>query len=82
MSEEAMTDYRELEKRLRKRHLLGDCVLAADAIKALREGNERMMKALINYAVHPRGCIPQVVCTCGLDAALSPTAPRDGEKGE
>ena len=32
-----MTDYRELEDRLRKRHLLGDCVLAADAIKALRE---------------------------------------------
>jgi hypothetical protein len=37
-------DYRELEERLRKRHLLGDCVLAADAIKALREENERLAK--------------------------------------
>ena len=32
-----MTDYRELEERLRRRHFLGDCVLAADAIKALRK---------------------------------------------
>ena len=36
-----MTDYRELEDRLRKRHFLGDCVLAADAIKALRRKRRR-----------------------------------------
>ena len=78
-----VSDYRELEDRLRKRHLLGDCVLAADAIKALREENERMREVLCNVQ-HGHVCPAQPgwldagPCTCGLDAALSPTASREG----
>ena len=39
-----MSDYRKLEERLRERHLLGDCVLAAGVIKVLMEENERLAK--------------------------------------
>jgi hypothetical protein len=74
------TDYRELEERLRAKPTFENAREAADAIKALREENERLRKALINYAVHARGCIPQVICTCGLSAALSPTASKEGGK--
>ena len=41
-----MSDYRKLEERLRERHLLGDCVLAAGVIKALMEENARFREAL------------------------------------
>ncbi len=107
-----MTDYRELEERLRKRHLLGDCVLAADAIKALREAYDEgymfahaqaqaqiikalrdrvaeLEKALRRYGSHDGpdkflacktyGRNPEMFdCSCGFDAALSPTASKEG----
>ena len=44
-----MSDYRNLEERLRERHLLGDCVLAAGVIKALMEENARLWEALSDY---------------------------------
>lgn len=44
-----MSDYRKLEERLRNRHLLGDCVLAAGVIKALREDNERLRRDAERY---------------------------------
>ena len=56
---------------------------AADAIKALREENERMREVLCNVQ-HGHVCPAQPgwldagPCTCGLDAALSPTASREG----
>ena len=37
----AAADYREIEERLRKRHLLGDCVLAADARALVRASRPR-----------------------------------------
>jgi hypothetical protein len=66
-----MSDYRELEERLRKRHLLGDCVLAADVIRALcaeriadrealKADNERLREALgdAREALFIIGCHP------------------------
>jgi hypothetical protein len=56
-----------------------------DAIKALREENERLGRALIRYGVHCTTADQEPCggnafsCTCGFSAALSPTAPRDGE---
>ena len=71
-----MNDYRELEDRLRKRHLLGDCVLAADAIKALREVLCNVQHGHVCPA--QPGWLDAGACTCGLDAALSPTASKEG----
>ena len=78
-----MTDYRELEDRLRKRHLLGDCVLAADAIKALRKRIERLEQRLMcrggpdaHYCSHCDNSL--WVDDIHGNAALSPTASKEG----
>jgi hypothetical protein len=53
--------------------LAGACHEAADELDRLSAQNQRLREALINYAVHARGCIPQVACTCGLSAAMKDT---------
>jgi hypothetical protein len=79
-----MTDYRELEERLRAKPTFENAREAADAIKALREENERLRKALIRYGVH---CTTEdqepcggnaFCCTCGFSAALSLIASKEG----
>jgi hypothetical protein len=76
-----MSDYRKLEERLRERHLLGDCVLAAGVIRALMEENERLREALlaVRALIWPIGswatigeAVPMVSSALDLiDAALS-----------
>jgi D-Tyr-tRNAtyr deacylase len=77
------TDYRKLEERLRAKPTFENAREAADAIKALREENERLREVLCNVQ-HGHVCPAQPgwldagPCTCGLDAALSPTASKEG----
>jgi hypothetical protein len=93
-----MTDYRELEQRLREiptdinigwpsdpidfhaSHVHVDlsalCSASADAIKALREENERLRKALA-LIESQRGAPTFELCNLAR-AALSPTASKEG----
>jgi hypothetical protein len=78
-----MTDYRELEDKARS---IGSkwTLEVADAIKALREENERLGRALIRYGDHCTTADQEPCggnafsCTCGFSAALSLTASKEG----
>jgi hypothetical protein len=79
-----MTDYRELEERLRAKPTFENAREAADAIKALRGENERLGRALIRYGDHCTTADQEPCggnafsCTCGFSAALSLTASKEG----
>jgi hypothetical protein len=75
-----MTDYRELEERLRAKPTFENAREAADAIKALREENERLREALYVCMPYLRNRYPALSLTASKEGGVSPpTAPRDGE---
>lgn len=57
--------------------LADDLAIEGERSERLEEDNARLRGALTELGVHPTGCgwLKGLTCTCGLEAALHPTAP-------